>query len=61
MREAYGLSRASSFEDITSDDIVQELLANAYGDVKRLDAYTGALAEHVDGSGLLAGPLLRVR
>ncbi|CAN0588159.1 unnamed protein product, partial [Laminaria digitata] len=61
VREAYGLSRVTTFEDITSDGTVQGLLEDAYGDVELLDAYTGALAECEDGSGLFVGPLLRVR
>ena len=61
VRDAYGLSRVTSFENITSDDTVQGLLEDAYGKVELLDAYTGALAESEDGSGLFAGPLLRVR
>lgn len=60
-REAYGLSRFASFSEITSATTVQEILADAHGnDVDLLDAYTGALAETEDGSGLFAGPLLRV-
>ncbi|CAN0378435.1 unnamed protein product, partial [Laminaria digitata] len=59
VREAYGLSRVTSFENITSDGTVQGLLEDAYGDVELLDAYTGALAEREDGSGLFVGPLLR--
>lgn len=62
-REAYGLSRATSFTDITNDTVVQTLLEDAYGgDVALLDALTGALAE---GSGMsstkIVGDLLRVR
>lgn len=61
VREAYGLPRASTFDSITSDDTVQGLLEGAYDKVEMLDAYTGALAESQDGSGLFVGPLLRVR
>eukprot|EP00904_Undaria_pinnatifida_P011388 jgi/Undpi1/737/HiC_scaffold_10.g04201.m1 len=59
VRGAYGFSKVTSFENITSDATVQGLLEGAYGDVDRLDAYTGALAENEDGSGLFVGPLLR--
>ena len=41
--------------------MIQGRLADTYGDVEQLDAYVGALAENEDGSGLFAGPLLRVR
>lgn len=61
MRQACGFSRVTAFEDITSDDMIQGRLADTYGDVEQLDAYVGALAENEDGSGLFAGPLLRVR
>lgn len=62
-REAYGLSRATSFADITNDTVVQTLLEDVYGgDVALLDTLTGALAE---GSGMsstkIVGDLLRVR
>lgn len=60
VREACGFSRIKTFEDITSDDTVQRLLADTYGDVELLDAYTGALAESKDDTGLFVGPLLRV-
>lgn len=61
MREAYGLPRATTFEDLTPDLTVQGLLEDAYGSVEILDAYTGALAESQDRDGLFAGPLLQVR
>eukprot|EP00903_Cladosiphon_okamuranus_P012613 g11801.t1 len=59
-REAYGLSRVSSFVQITADTAVQGLLAQAHGnDPDLLDAYTGALAETEENTALFAGPLLR--
>lgn len=61
VREAYGLSKVTTFEDVTSDVTVQGVLEDAYGEVELLDAYTGALAESKGRSGLFAGPLLRVR
>ncbi|CAM9989871.1 unnamed protein product, partial [Ascophyllum nodosum] len=45
-REAYGLSRATSFSDVTADTNIEALLEQAYGDdIGLLDALTGALAE----------------
>ena len=61
VREGYGLSRVTTFEGITSDEAVQGLLEDSYGDVDLPDAYTGALAENHNGSALLVGPLLKVR
>ena len=61
VRQSYGLSKVTRFENITPDATVQGLLEDAYGKVDLLDAYTGALAENEDGSGLFTGPLLRVR
>ena len=61
VRQACGLSRVTTFKDIASDGTIQGRLKDTYGDVELLDAYTGALAENEDGSGLFAGPLLRVR
>ncbi|MBE9045193.1 peroxidase family protein [Pleurocapsales cyanobacterium LEGE 10410] len=50
IREAYGLDRASSFEEITNDPIVAENLATVYSDVEQIDPLIGMLAE-----GQLAG------
>ena len=61
VRQACGYSRVRTFKEITSDGVIRKRLADAYGDVNLLDAFTGALAENEDGSGLFAGPLLRVR
>lgn len=61
VREGYGLLPVTSFEGITSDATVQGLLEGSYGGVDLLDAYTGALAESLDGSGAPVGPLLQVR
>lgn len=62
-REAYGLSRASSFADVTPDSDVQALLEDAYGnDVGLLDAFTGALAEGNNlSTASVFGDLLQVR
>lgn len=52
VRDAYGLSQASSFDDITSDTAVAQKLRDAYGtdgggndNVHLLDVWVGALAE----------------
>ena len=52
LREAYGLDKVSSFEEITADTKIQALLAMLYkGDINNIDAWIGALAEdHRRGS-----------
>jgi len=45
VREAYGLSRVSSFAEITSDVQKQQTLAELYGSVEDIDAFVGLLAE----------------
>jgi peroxidase len=53
LREAMGLERAESFNDVTSDPQLANDLQSLYGDVDQLDAWVGGLAEdHVNG-GLL--------
>ena len=47
-REAYGLSAASSFSDISEDAEVQQALASVYGDVDAVDLWVGMLAERHD-------------
>jgi len=42
---AYGLSRITSFEQITSDKSVQASLAATYGSVDNIDLWIGGLAE----------------
>lgn len=44
-RKQLGLRRAKSFADITKDDVMQERLEEAYGDVNNVDVWVGALAE----------------
>ncbi|CAN0237214.1 unnamed protein product, partial [Laminaria digitata] len=45
-RAAYGLTRATSFSDVTSNRRVAAMLKEAYGgDIEMLDAFTGGLAE----------------
>ncbi|HSQ56281.1 MAG TPA: peroxidase family protein, partial [Gemmata sp.] len=57
-REGYGLSRVSSFSDISSDPTIQAKLQELYGNVDNIDLWVGALAEdHVAGSS--TGELIR--
>jgi len=52
-REALGLSRVTSFSQITSDDEVAAKLEEVYGDVDNVDLWVGGLAEdHVAGGSL---------
>ena len=44
-RRRFGLPRARSFADVSSDPFVQERLAALYGDVDRLEWYVGIWAE----------------
>ena len=51
VRTAYGLAPVESFADISSDPAVQTALMLAYGEVGKLDLWTGGLAEdHVPGA-----------
>lgn len=44
--QAYGLTAATDFSDITTDTNLAALISNAYGgDIENVDAITGALAE----------------
>lgn len=59
-RQAYGLTPAADFSDITADAVVAALISDAYGgDIERVDAITGALAEdsHTTAGGIF-GDLL---
>ncbi|CAN0100591.1 unnamed protein product, partial [Ectocarpus fasciculatus] len=60
VREAYGLSKASDFSDVSADEDVVELLHAVYGgDIDHLDACTGALAEDKEANlGGIFGELL---
>lgn len=62
-RVAYGLSSATSFEDVTDDAEMRTLLENAYGgDIELLDAVTGALAEGSSANATsVFGDLLQAR
>ena len=51
VRGAYGLPRAESFAEISSDPEIQRALELAYGDVGSIDVWSGGLAEdHVAGA-----------
>ena len=51
VRTAYGLAPVESFADISSDPSVQQALMLAYGEVGKLDLWSGGLAEdHVPGA-----------
>lgn len=51
VREAYGLARVTSFEEITSDTELAATLAELYGSVDNIDVWVGGLAEdHAAGS-----------
>jgi hypothetical protein len=58
VREAYGLPRVESFDEITSDPETQQTLAELYGTVDNIDLWVGGLAEdHVAGSSV--GPTVQ--
>jgi prostaglandin-endoperoxide synthase 2 len=44
-REAYGLRRISSFDELTADPEVQQRLETLYGDIDQLEWYVGIFAE----------------
>lgn len=44
-REAYGLSRLTSFDELTSDAEVRHRLEALYGDIDKLEWYVGIFAE----------------
>jgi prostaglandin-endoperoxide synthase 2 len=44
-REAYGLPRLTSFDELTSDTEVQQRLEALYGDIDKLEWYVGIFAE----------------
>ena len=45
VREAYGLARVTSFDQISSDPDVQQTLESLYGTVDNIDLWVGALSE----------------
>src|SRR5262249_6919542 len=51
VRAAYGLDRVTSFDQITSNNQLRNLLKQVYGNVNNIDLWVGALAEdHVAGT-----------
>ncbi len=53
VRQAYGLSRVTGFDQITSDASLQATLAATYGSVDNIDLWIGGLAEdHLPNSSL---------
>jgi len=56
-REAYGLPRVTSFDQITDNDELADALQEVYGSVNNIDLWVGCLAEdHADGASV--GPLV---
>lgn len=53
LREAVGLERVTSFDEITSDATVAARLEALYGDVDSIDAWVGGLAEDAVDGGVL--------
>ena len=61
VRMAYGLPPAADFDDVSSDIVVQAVLATAYPTVNDIDPWVGGLAEdHLPGAsvGELVGTVL---
>jgi peroxidase len=57
LRNAYGVGRVTSFDQISSDPVIQQKLFELYGNVENIDPFVGALAEdHLTGSS--AGALI---
>jgi hypothetical protein len=69
VRAAYGLPQVDSFEDITSNTVVQAKLKQMYGNVNNIDLWVGGLAEdHVAGGSvgllftrIIADQFMRIR
>jgi hypothetical protein len=58
LRARYHLAAVTSFNQISSDPLIQAKLEQLFGDVNNIDAFVGALAEdHLPGSSV--GPLVR--
>lgn len=53
LREAFGLERVESFDEITSDADIAAKLEALYGDVDNIDAWVGGLAEDPAEDGML--------
>lgn len=56
-RECFGLARCKSFEDLTSDAVVQKKLEALYENIDQLEFFVGLFAEEPD-DGALFGDLL---
>jgi hypothetical protein len=57
IRAAYGLPKVRDFDDITSNESVQQALRTAYQSVDNIDAWVGGIAEdHFPGANV--GPLI---
>src|SRR5262245_4099891 len=58
LRKAYGLTKVTSFAEISSDPTIQAKLQQLFGTVDNIDPFVGALAEdHLPGSSV--GPFTR--
>ena len=53
VREAYGLGRASSFSDVTSDLVKQVALASVYATVDEIDLWVGGLSEDASNESMV--------
>ncbi len=53
LREAFGLNRVETFDEITSDAEIAAKLEELYGDVDSIDAWVGGLAEDPAEGGML--------
>ncbi len=60
LREAVGLTRAKSFDDVTSDPVLQQKLITTYGTVNAIDAWIGGLAEDPVDGGMLGELFARI-
>lgn len=59
LRQAYGLPRFRSFDQVSSNPVVQTRLAAMYANVDEIDAWVGGLAEDVV-QGALVGELMGI-
>lgn len=58
-RAAFGLNKVSRFEQINSDETVQQALESLYGSIDNIDPWVGGLAEEHSGRLVSVGPLVR--
>ena len=59
-RQALGLSKYTSFRDVTSDPVVQRDLQSLYGSVDNVDLFMGGLAENHVGTGRLGETFAKI-